>query len=86
MNGRGPWGCQVSENSALCHTLHVQDAAEYLQHLLELISRTERKHGGRLGGSTQTADLFTFEMEIRCSPFATRALILISYPYHVPVC
>eukprot|EP00667_Euglena_gracilis_P003368 EG_transcript_3375 len=42
-----------------------QDAAEYFQHLLEVINRSERQHGHRLGGDTKTADLFKFKMEIR---------------------
>eukprot|EP00668_Euglena_longa_P000714 GGOE01000863.1.p1 GENE.GGOE01000863.1~~GGOE01000863.1.p1 ORF type:complete len:816 (+),score=202.42 GGOE01000863.1:65-2449(+) len=42
-----------------------QDAAEYFQHLLEIINRTERQHSHRLGGDIKTAELFKFEMEIR---------------------
>ncbi len=45
----------------------MQDAREYFQHLLEVMTRAERASMQRLGQANQppTADVFTFELEDR---------------------
>lgn len=49
----------------------LQDAVEYFQHLLEVLSRAERAAGQRLGpaGNVQTAAAFSFQVEdrVQCS-------------------
>ena len=51
----------------MCTTVAAQDAREYFQYLLEVMTRSERTSMQRLGQPEQpaTADTFKFELEDR---------------------
>ncbi len=49
-------------------SMHQQDAVEYVQHLLDVMTRAEHASGTRLGaagGGEATAAMFQFELEDR---------------------
>lgn len=65
------WHIITMHDSNSCHSCNcihcVQDAREYFQHLLEVMTRAERTSMQRLGQPDQppTADVFRFELEDR---------------------
>eukprot|EP00039_Didymoeca_costata_P011499 m.161936 g.161936 ORF g.161936 m.161936 type:complete len:804 (+) comp15194_c0_seq3:191-2602(+) len=58
----------VSQGHSEFSTVRQQDAAEYFQHLLEVMERSERTTASRLGGNNPTSSLFeaTIEERIQC--------------------